>query len=114
MSAKILPCPMCGKPGKVVFHFEEYWGLCSDDKCATSGPAGETERAALKAWNTRATPPNLAALRELVGEWRKMALVNLFGNQFSFGKRDGILDCAAALEKALSHPVESGDGVDNG
>lgn len=60
MSA-LLPCPFCGEGADLMELFEGFCGECGN--CETTGPAAETEAAAIAAWNQRATPAEVAALR---------------------------------------------------
>lgn len=60
MSA-LLPCPFCGGGADLMELFEGFCGECGN--CETTGPAAETEAAAIAAWNQRATPAEVADLR---------------------------------------------------
>ena len=67
MSA-LLPCPFCGEGADLMELFEGFCGECGN--CETTGPAAETEAAAIAAWNQRATPAEVAALRAEVERLR--------------------------------------------
>lgn len=60
MSA-LLPCPFCGEGADLMELFEGFCGECGN--CETTGPAAETEAAAIAAWNQRATPTEVEKLR---------------------------------------------------
>ena len=49
----VLPCPFCGGDASIVYHFNEWWGLCGNKLCSASGAGKNTKREAKKAWNTR-------------------------------------------------------------
>lgn len=68
MSA-LLPCPFCGEGADLMELFEGFCGECGN--CETTGPAAETEAAAIAAWNQRATPAEVEKLRADVERLRE-------------------------------------------
>ena len=68
MSEKLLPCPWCGKEGVVVQTIGRNFkvecgnlgsGTVPEEHCLVGGPIRMTRSAAITAWNTRPTPPDL-------------------------------------------------------
>lgn len=70
MSA-LLPCPFCGEGADLMELFEGFCGECGN--CETTGPAAETEAAAIAAWNQRATPADPDPARGEVGRMKAAA-----------------------------------------
>lgn len=71
MSA-LLPCPFCG--GEARLRTTEtrsfFWGKCRSTDCLAEGPPLMSEAFAIAAWNQRATPAEVAALRAEVERLR--------------------------------------------
>jgi hypothetical protein len=50
--ARLLPCPFCAWPGKLMAQDGVSWVECID--CACEGPPEDDHAHAIAAWNTRA------------------------------------------------------------
>lgn len=77
MSDIIKPCPFCGHPATINHQGSLWWVTC-DEKVCGCGPARDTEREAIAAWNAapRVTAPASNAVRVRVavsvsacGDW---------------------------------------------
>jgi len=71
---EIRKCPLCGATARAdTFCFgEQHAVVCSRKGCEIDGPARSTKKAAIRAWNVRASDAEIINLRKELAEARDL------------------------------------------